>query len=159
MSKLQTPIYMQIVNRRVKIADDTPIAFINNYLLPNKVPNLEEKVQILQHIGLYRLLEKEYHLKLHSAVKTISVYLSGPLDIKIFNIPKNRPLFLTNRITYLDNGTIFESATSIIRADKNEFTVYLKGRPLQRAVIQEYNIYTKENNDGIRIAPCLCQRI
>jgi GntR family transcriptional regulator len=115
--------------QRVKIADDTPIAFINNYLLPSKVPNLEEKVQSLQHIGLYHLLEKEYHLKLHSAVETISVYLSGPLDIEIFNIPKNMPLFLTNRITYLDDGTIFESATSIIRADKYEFTVYLKGRP------------------------------
>jgi hypothetical protein len=42
----------------------------------------------------YRLLEKEYHLKLHSAVKTISVYLSGPPDIKIFNIPEIGRFFL-----------------------------------------------------------------
>jgi GntR family transcriptional regulator len=38
--------------QRVKIADDTPIAFINNYLLPSKVPNLEEKVQSLHYTVL-----------------------------------------------------------------------------------------------------------
>ncbi len=115
--------------KRTRIINSEPIAFINNYLLTSVVPKLEDKYEKLYSMGLYHLLEKEYNLRLKYAVEKIRVYLSGPLDSEILQIRENLPLFHTARTTYLEDGTAFEYVITVVKADKMEYTVYLRDRP------------------------------
>ncbi len=119
------PVYLV---QRTRVIANEPIAFVNNYLLARKVPRLEDRLQKLYNIGLYRLLEEEYGLKLHHAVESISVYISGPLESEILHVQERTPLFYSIRTTFLDDGTAFEYVTSFIKYDKYEYTVYLEGR-------------------------------
>ena len=120
------PVYMI---QRTRIVNDETIAFVTTYIASNIVPNLENQYERLKGCGLYHLLEQEYHLVLKNAVETISMYRSGPIERDIFHIQEGMPLFRSERITSLEDGTILELGISIIRADKYEFTVYLTNRP------------------------------
>jgi len=126
--KLDKPESVYLVHRTRMIGAD-PVAFVTTYLIASKVPNFIEKADELREWGLYYLLEHEYHLKLQHAEESIRVYTSGPLEADILHVKLNVPLFLSERKTFLDDGTPLELVTSIIRADKYEFMVYLKGRP------------------------------
>ncbi len=121
-----TPVYMI---QRTRIVDDETIAFVTTYLPSSLVPELENQQEKLKSSGLYHLLEQEYHLVLKNAVETISMYRSGPIERDIFHIQEGMPLFRSERITSLEDGTILELGVSIIRADRYEFTVYLTNRP------------------------------
>jgi GntR family transcriptional regulator len=115
--------------QRTRIVNDEIIAFVTNYVPSRIVHDLENQYEKLKHCGLYQLLEREYGIVLKNAVETISVYLSGPIETDIFHIQEKTPLFHSDRVTWLDDETPFELGTSIIRADRYEFTVYLSGRP------------------------------
>lgn len=117
--------------QRTKAINDETIAFFRNYLVAKLIPDLDQKKEKIKSIGLYQVLEKDYSLKLHSAIDTISAYKSGPLESDILQIPKGEPLLCNNRIAYLKDGTPFEYCISSIRADKYEFCVYLKNRPIK----------------------------
>jgi GntR family transcriptional regulator len=115
--------------QRTRLAEEIPIAFMNNYLLARVVPKLESKYEKLKNIGLYQLLEEDYDLKFSKAVEKFNVYMSGPLDAEILQLNESIPLFHSTRVTSLDNGEAFEYVISIIRSDKFEYTVYMKDRP------------------------------
>jgi len=114
--------------QRTKIADGVPVAYINNYLLADSVPGLDQKIDFLKNRGLYQVLEAEYGLELHSCVETINVYLSGPLEAEMLQLVKTTPLFLSKRTTRLADGTLFEYVTSVIRGDIHQYTVFLTNR-------------------------------
>jgi GntR family transcriptional regulator len=120
---------------RTRMIGAEPVAFVTTYLLASKVPGFEEKADTLREYGLYFLLENEYNLKLHHAEESISVYTSGPLESDILHVKANAPLLHSVRKTFLDDGTPLELVTSIIRADKYEFNVYLQGRPQKTAAV------------------------
>lgn len=115
--------------QRTRIADGIPIAFMNNYIIASVVPNLEKKIEQLKKTGLYQFLEREYNLKLDRAIEKFNVYVSGPLESEILQLTEKIPLFHSIRTTFLDNGKAFEYVISVIRTDKFEYTVHLKGRP------------------------------
>ncbi len=114
--------------QRTRVADGIPIAYVNNYILARVVPGLEKRQDQLKHLGLYQLLESEYDLKLHCAVDTINVYLSGPLEAEMLQLPETIPLFHNRRTTWLEDGTPFEHVLSIIRGDMHQYKVYLENR-------------------------------
>lgn len=114
--------------QRTRIADNIPIAIVNNYLLARTVPGLEGLSDSLRYNGLYQVLETEYGLKLHSAVDTITVYLSGPLEEEMLQLTEPTPLFLNRRTTWLEDGTPFEHVISMIRGDMHQYKVYLESR-------------------------------
>jgi GntR family transcriptional regulator len=124
---------MYLVHRTRMIGAE-PVAFVTTYLLASKVPGFEEKADKLREYGLYYLLESEYNLRLHHAEESISVYTSGPLESDILHVKPDAPLFHSVRKTFLDDGTPLELVTSVIRADKYEFNVYLQGRPQKTAL-------------------------
>ena len=101
---------------------------MNNYILARVVPGLEKLQDRLKHLGLYQLLESEYNLTLHCAVDTINVYLSGPLEAEMLQLPETIPLFHNRRTTWLEDGTPFEHVLSIIRGDMHQYKVYLENR-------------------------------
>ena len=114
--------------QRTRIADGVPIAYVNNYILSRIVPNLESMYEKLRYNGLYYVLETEYDIKLFSAVDTINIYLSGPMEEDILQLNKPTPLFHNRRTTWLEDGTAFEHVISIIRGDMHQYKVYLENR-------------------------------
>jgi GntR family transcriptional regulator len=114
--------------QRTRIANGISFAFVNNYILKDIAPNLEEKIELLETHGLYYVLEKEYNLKIDNCVETINTYLSGPVEIEILQLEKQVALFLSKRVTYLVDGRAFEYVTSVIRGDMHKYTVFLKDR-------------------------------
>jgi DNA-binding GntR family transcriptional regulator len=126
--ELKSPQNVYVI-QRTRIIEKEPIAFVKNYLLASKIPNFLNKKDKLHEMGLYQLLEEDYGLILDYAFENINAYLSGPLESEILHIPENKPLFHTNRKTYLQDHTLFEYLTTIIRADLYEYKVFLQGRP------------------------------
>ena len=114
--------------QRTRIADGIPMAIVYNYLLARIVPGLEDAAESLRYNGLYQVLESDYGLKLHSAVDTINVYLSGPLEEEMLQLTHPTPLFLNRRTTWLEDGTSFEHVISMIRGDMHQYKVYLENR-------------------------------
>ncbi len=115
--------------RRTRVINNKPIAFVENYLISRLIPDFKKNSNKLIHTGLYRLLEDTYGITLKTATENISVYMSGPMESIILQIPERTPLFHSVRITYLEDGTPFEHVTSFIRCDFYKYNVFLKGRP------------------------------
>jgi GntR family transcriptional regulator len=114
--------------QRTRIADNIPIAYVNNYILKSITPDFESKKELLEIHGLYNVLESEYKLEIDSCVETINTYISGPMEMEILQLEKEQALFLSKRITRLVDGRVFEYVTSVIRGDMHQYTVFLKDR-------------------------------
>ncbi len=114
--------------QRTRIADDIPVAYVNNYIIKSIAPDLNTKKELLEVHGLYNVLETEYGLEIESCIETINTYISGPMEIELLQLDKQQALFLSKRITKLSDGRIFEYVTSMIRGDMHQYTVFLKDR-------------------------------
>ena len=114
--------------QRTRIADDIPVAYVNNYILKSIAPDLYNKKDLLKVHGLYYVLETEYNLEIESCIETINTYISGPVEMELLQLDKEQALFMSKRITKLTEGRAFEYVTSIIRGDMHQYTVFLKDR-------------------------------
>ena len=114
--------------QRTRIADDIPVAYVNNYIIKSIVPNLDTRKKLLEVHGLYSVLESEYGLEIESCIETINTYISGPMEIELLQLDMPQALFLSKRITRLADGRVFEYVTSMIRGDMHQYTVFLKDR-------------------------------
>lgn len=117
-----TLVYMV---QRVQCANGIPIAIIKNYLRTNGLPNLQEKAGTF--VGLYNMLEQEYHVILLHATEKISAISADFVEAQILRIPIGSPLLLVRRTAYTEQGP-FEYAFIKLVADKYEYSVHLEGR-------------------------------
>lgn len=128
-SKLEISMEEYIYSiQRTKLVDGKVIGFLNNRILAEIAPNLEEKVDYLRDHGLYETLEKLYNLHLQSAVENISVHMSSHFENEIFEISDSVPLLKSERITQLEDRRIFEYVTTYVLTENYEYQVYLVGR-------------------------------
>ena len=118
--------------QRTRIADDIPVAYVNNYIVKSIADDLDKKKNLLEDHGLYHVLETEYGLEIESCVETINTYISGTMEMELLQLDKPQALFLSKRITKLTDGRPFEYVTSIIRGDMHQYTVFLKNRKNQK---------------------------
>ncbi len=116
--------------QRTRIADDVPVAYVNNYIIKSIAPDLDKKKNLLEIHGLYYVLETEYNLQIESCIETINTYISGPMEMELLQLDKQQALFLSKRITKLSDGRTFEYVTSMIRGDMHQYTVFLKDRKI-----------------------------
>ncbi len=136
ISKLQSPEYIsELLDipvgsevykiERVQYADDSPIAFITNYLRASMVPDLADYINTFS--SLYAFLESHYHITLTSAEEKLSAISASFTDAQILKIAPGTPLLLSKRLTYVDS-TPFEYSFAKLSAQKYEYSVYLTGR-------------------------------
>jgi GntR family transcriptional regulator len=127
--KLQIPINSFIyLMQRTKLAEGRVFGFLNTRVVAELVPDLERHADLIREEGFYETLEKIYKLEIHTAVETISVHMSSDFENEIFEIDGSVPLFQNERITKLNNGRIFEYATTYVRTENFEYRVALQGR-------------------------------
>lgn len=113
-----------LLNRLI-LADGKPVAYIQNYLVPKMVPNLEQYSG--KFVSLYNLMEQKYGLTLTDAEERISAKAANFTDSQMLHIPVGAPLLYSRRIT-LSNGHYVECSISKLVADLYEYSIHLKGR-------------------------------
>lgn len=122
------------VLRRLRLADDLPMAIETSYLSSRVLPTFVFPDQ--NDFSLYRYLQSHFGIHLAKAVQTVQATLAGVQDGNLLGVSPGAPLLATERITYLANGDALEHAVSVYRADRYKFYTELIEAPTL-LVVQE----------------------
>jgi GntR family transcriptional regulator len=114
---LHAPVY-EI--KRIRLADDVPMALESVYVSANLVKGLTESIV---NDSLYRYIEEELGLKIGEANQTLESILASETEVKHLGISSYSPVLLIQRNTYLQDGTPLEVVKSSYRADRYKFTI------------------------------------
>lgn len=106
--------------KRVRLANNQPMALETSYLPIRLVPGLTRK--ILDQ-SLYQYIEEVLKLTIGYATQTIESSIVNNEEIHYLNLKKGNPVLLMERETYLEDGTPLEIVRSSYRADKYKFTI------------------------------------
>jgi GntR family transcriptional regulator len=115
-----------VLVHRLALANGKPIALMDNYLVPELVPGIEEKAARIQ--SLYAFLESEYALSIEAATDYISARAATREESRKLGIPGSSPLLVVRRITYA-RGRPVERAELHIVASRYEYSVRTTQRP------------------------------
>jgi len=115
------------VHRRC-LANGKPIALMDNFLVPELAPGIEEKASRIQ--SLYAFLEAEYGLAIEAATDFISARAAGREEGRALGIPAGAPLLTVRRITHA-RGRPVERAELRIVASRYEYSVHTVQRPVR----------------------------
>ena len=110
-----TPVY-EI--KRVRLADNVPMALETTYLPANLVKGLTEEI-INQ--SLYQYIEEKLSLTIHEATQQIEASIAKEQELRLLEIEKGSPVLLILRTSHLKDGTPFEFVKSAYRADRYKF--------------------------------------
>jgi GntR family transcriptional regulator len=117
---VHTPVY-EI--KRIRLADDIPMALETCYISANLVKGLTE--DIISN-SIYSYIEDKLQLEIGEATQIIESSLANEQEIDLLKINNGSPILLIERCTYLTNGTPFEVVHSSYRADRYKFVSHLK---------------------------------
>ena len=124
---LRIPAETRLVRiQRVNLANNKPIAIMENYLLPELVPGIEKRIGAMR--SLYAFLEAEYNVEIESAMDFLSAKAASAEEANLLEIPADSPLLVVKRITY-SRGRPIEVAILHIVADRYEYCAASKDRP------------------------------
>ena len=103
---------------RIRNADEKPMAIERTYIPVKLFPNLqEEKLDG----SLYRLVEKNYGLKIGHAIQQMEASHVNTEDRKYLQLEENAVVLIMKRMSYLSNNQPFELVQSAYRADRYKF--------------------------------------
>jgi GntR family transcriptional regulator len=104
--------------KRVRLADDAPLALETTFLPANLVKGLTE--EIINH-SLYEYIEEKLSLTIHEATQQIEATIAKEHELPLLEIDRGSPVLLIHRTSYLKDGTPFEYVKSAYRADRYKF--------------------------------------
>ncbi|WP_028402744.1 GntR family transcriptional regulator [Ectobacillus panaciterrae] len=113
--KEYTPVY-EI--RRIRLADDLPMAIETTYVPANLLIGLTEDIV---HQSLYRHIEQKLGYTIQFAQQEIEASIADKLQANSLQIEYGAPVLCMKRTSYLANGTPFEYVISTYRADRYKF--------------------------------------
>lgn len=111
---------------RVRYAGEEPMCIMVNYLLEKKVPDFLENEP--QFESLYQYLDDKYGIVIHTAQETVQARKASDEVAAILQIAPGAPILYVSRLSYLDDGQVFEVVHVTSRADRFEYTVMLSDR-------------------------------
>jgi len=110
--------------KRVRYADDEPMAIQTAYLPESLFPGLNEKG--LGNNSLYKLLKETYHIQMTEAVEHYRVIVvRKEEDARLLNVATEFPALFSVRVSACSSGDKFEYTESILRGDRYVLTVKL----------------------------------
>ncbi|WP_081415000.1 phosphonate metabolism transcriptional regulator PhnF [Ectobacillus panaciterrae] len=104
--------------RRIRLADDEPIAFETTYLSPLVVKEINE--DILQN-SLYEHLEQKLGYKLLRATQTIEAAVAAEEEAPHLHISKRAPVLVVEQTSYAEDDVPLEYVKCIYRGDRYKF--------------------------------------
>lgn len=108
--------------KRIRLADDVPMAIETNYISANLVKGLTE--QIVNH-SIYAYMENQLGLRIEQATQTIESSIAEPIEAQSLQIKPGVPVMRIQRTAYLHDGTPAEYVISSYRADRYKFMVQM----------------------------------
>jgi GntR family transcriptional regulator len=115
-----------VLVHRLALANGKPIALMDNHLLPDLAPGIEERADRIQ--SLYAFLEAEYGLAIEAATDFISARAAARGEARELSIAAGAPLLLVRRVTFA-RGRPAERAELRIVASRYEYSVRTVERP------------------------------
>lgn len=109
--------------RRLRTADDEPIALETTHLDYRKFHDIMEKDL---SGSLYELFREQYNISLVKARQSIEAGEAMPLEAGLLRIPEKSALLIFERISYDSRDEVIEFVSSCYRADKYKFYVELR---------------------------------
>ncbi len=110
--------------QRVQLADEVPIAIMENYINPDMVEGIERYDN--NFTSLYKLLEDEYEYKLDGSIDKITAKVADFTESEMLQIPLGAALILMRRVTFF-KGIPMTYDHLRIRADKYQFEIDMQG--------------------------------
>ncbi|MDP4084872.1 MAG: GntR family transcriptional regulator [Bacillota bacterium] len=109
--------------KRIRMADDVPMALETNYISANLIKGLTENIV---NQSIYSYIEGHLGLKIETASQIIESSIANQIEANSLSIKKGSPIMLIQRNTYLENGTPVEFVKSVYRADRYQFMIQMK---------------------------------
>lgn len=109
--------------KRIRLADDIPMALETNYISANLIKGLTEKIATQ---SIYVYMEEQLGLKIDHASQTIESTIVNPKEADTLQINPGAPVMLIQRNTFLQDGTPVELVKSTYRADRYKFNIHMK---------------------------------
>lgn len=114
--------------RRLRFANDEPMALETVFLVQDALPNFDPS--LLATHSLYELIERNYNLHIKSATQQIHATVLNEDEADLLDVAPFSPALLVERQVTTSNGKIFEYGKSLYRADRYRFEVSVL-RPAQ----------------------------
>ena len=109
--------------KRVRYADDEPMAIQTAHLPESLFPGLDEKG--LGNHSLYKLLKETYRIQASEAFEQYRVTVLREEDARLLNVATGFPALFSVRVAACSTGEKFEYTESILRGDRYVLTVRL----------------------------------
>ncbi|MBM4761399.1 GntR family transcriptional regulator [Bacillus sp. B15-48] len=109
--------------KRIRLADDVPIALETNYISANRIKGLTEQIV---NQSIYAYMEEQLNLQIEQATQTIESSIAEPLEAQYLHIQPGAPVMLIQRNTFLQDGTPVEFVKSTYRADRYKFMIQMR---------------------------------
>lgn len=113
--------------RRLRMANDEPMALETVYLSQALLPGLEP--QDLAQGSLYEILERQFGLTIRSASQQIQATVLSEEEADVLDVPAFSPALLIERTSLSSSGEILEYAKSLYRADRYRFEIQVQRQP------------------------------
>ena len=110
---------------RVRTADDEPIT-INYSYIPARYLEGHSLRAIEKKQSLYKVLEEECNIEIHSTEDTIQAIKASKAQAGILHVGQNDPLLFIERLAYSKSGEIIEFSRIYIRGDRYKHTITLR---------------------------------
>ncbi|MCQ6561415.1 GntR family transcriptional regulator [Paenibacillus mendelii] len=112
--------------RRLRLADDTPIAIEHAYFPPEIGIELE-KYDLLT-VAMYKLLEEDLQIPLKEAKQMISAVNAGAEESEKLEVEADEALLYIERVTFSHDQTPVEFLKAVYRPDYFQYLVQLSRR-------------------------------
>jgi GntR family transcriptional regulator len=109
--------------KRLRTADQDPIAIETSYLSAERFPDLLETYRDPR--SLYQLLHMDYGVRLVAGLQTLEAVAASPEEAKTLAIPEGAPALLVATIAYDVESFPVEYGLSLFRGDRYRYVVRL----------------------------------
>ena len=111
--------------QRIQLAGGVPFVIMRNYLIPAKVPGIEQYVN--KFTSLYEFLEDRYNIIIDSVRDSISAKSADFAESNMLDVPVGSAILYIRRVCYEGNKPVSADRVSII-GEKYELEVNTVGR-------------------------------
>jgi GntR family transcriptional regulator len=110
--------------KRLRLANDKPIAIEDAYLPKEKFPGLLD--DFTEKDSLYETLKLKFGVQPYYATETIEAGLPAEEEAKLLKITTSKPILRIERRTFVKSGEIIEFVKAVYRADIYRITLNLR---------------------------------
>jgi GntR family transcriptional regulator len=122
--QLRTPATV-IRLERIRTVDGEPVGLHAVNIVRHFVPGMEIEDLKKENFSLYQMLEEKLEFPMKEAIETIEAGVADERKSRLLGIHIGSPILIIERITYLANGSPFEYADMVYRAERYKSVIRL----------------------------------